>query len=591
MDSSKAARYQLATEYMRGAQFNRAIPLLEDLYQEQPETIVFFKRLKEAYENVKRYDDTIRLIDEALERDSQDALTLTVDKARLYYLAGKDEHASSLWETVLDYSQGSESIYRLVYNSLLEVRLLDRAINVLLRGRADNEHSILFQPELAHLYSLTGQHEKAMEEYLGLLALNKRQINYVRGRLSRSIKQEGALDASLRMTSRYVASNPEDSTARDLLSWLYIEAGDYAAAFTHVMALDDLNGENGLAIYQFARRAAEGGAFNIARKAYESVLAAHPDTPVAAEAYLGMADMNRLEGEAAREDSADPGGAPHYEAALKAYQSFLITYPDHVQVPEVMTRIGALQQHVFYNLDAARQILTQVVNQYTHTQIARQAHLDLGRLALERGELDEAEPIFIQLANESPVGEFTVQAQLELALIHFYKGDFDLAAPILAMLSQDTHTEVANDAITLRVLLLENPAQDSSNTVLGAYAHVALLLRQRKEHEVLIKTAELLAEWGQHSIADEVRYLRAQAFRQSHQIHEALAAFGELPLIHPTSPYRDRSLFNYAEILEYELGEMSAALDAYTDLLTRFPGSLLVNEARARIRTLRETGI
>ena len=140
------------------------------------------------------------------------------------------------------------------------------------------------------------------------------------------------------------------------------------------------------------------------------------------------------------------------------------------------------------------------------------------------------------------------------------------------------------------MLLLENPGADSTNTALRAYANAALLYRQRQAEEAVRVTTDLLMHWGHHPVADETRYLRAQALRQTRRTREALAAFGELPLIHPDSPLCDRSLFNYAEILERELDDPSAALEAYTQLLTEHPGSLFVHEARARIRTLRESG-
>ena len=204
MDAATTARYQLALSYLRGAQFDRAISLLEELYAENPGIDVFFEKLREAYENVKRYEDAIRIIDIRLASSLQEIPELRAEKARLLFLEGDELLATTTWEEVLAHANGVESVYRLVYNSLLEVRLLDRAIDVLLRGRRESERSELFQPELAQLYSLVGQHEAAMTEYLNLLAINERQINFVRGRLNRTLEQEGAQDAALAIADRYV---------------------------------------------------------------------------------------------------------------------------------------------------------------------------------------------------------------------------------------------------------------------------------------------------------------------------------------------------------------------------------------------------
>ena len=71
---------------------------------------------------------------------------------------------------------------------------------------------------------------------------------------------------------------------------------------------------------------------------------------------------------------------------------------------------------------------------------------------------------------------------------------------------------------------------------------------------------------------------------------EALAAFGELPLIHPQSPLADRSLFQAAEIQEQDLNNPEGALTTYTQILTHYPGSMLLPEVRFRIRALRGDG-
>ena len=116
------------------------------------------------------------------------------------------------------------------------------------------------------------------------------------------------------------------------------------------------------------------------------------------------------------------------------------------------------------------------------------------------------------------------------------------------------------------------------------------MLRQRRVNEVVQRMDELLAEFGFHPLADDARFLRATAIRDAGRAEEALAAFGELPLIHPNSPLADRSLFQVAEIQEQELNDPDGAVTTYTQLLTHYPGSLLLPEVRLRIRALRGDG-
>lgn len=583
LDGHTASRYQLALGYLRGMQFERAIAILRDLYAEQPERKIFFDKLKEAYVDVKRYDDAVALLDEALVRSSAAQPELEAERAQLFYLGGDEPAAMEAWSALLLSAPDTEAVYRVVYASMVQIRLLIQAIDVLKQGRQAIGNMDLFQAELAHLYSLTGQHELATQEYLDLLSMNERQLNYVRSRLGRDLEQDGALEDAIRITEARVVSEPDLRQLRDLLAWLYEQAGSFEQAFEEIIALEEDADASGQGVYQFALRAAEAGAFVVAGRAFQSVIETYPEVNISIEARLGMADMYRLRAE--KNSSLE-----QYQYALEAYETFLTDFPEHPQTPDVMARIGALHQDVFRDQEAAERTLTILATRYTNSSIGHQARFDLGRLAVAKGDLNEAGTIFAHLAEQTD-GELAAKARFEEAMTHFYAGNFAETESILGSLRENTDKETANDAIELRVLLMEDPGTDSTNSALTSYAQALLLFRQHKVDATARVAQDILAQWGQHPIADDVRFLRARALLLDNRPDEAMMAFGELPLIHPESPLLDHSLFYYAEILETIQGDAAGALQAYTDLLTQYPGSLLVSKTRERIRALRSAGV
>lgn len=579
IDPGAASRYQLALGYMQGMQFDRAITILRELHVEDPQRRIFFEKLKEAYTSTKQYEPAIALIDAAILRNEQERPTLMGERAQLLYLSGDEPAAMQTWHALLDSASHSETAYRIAYSSLIQVRLLFQAIDLLLQGREVIGNHLLFQPELAYLYNLTGQYEYAMQEYLDLLSLNNRQLNYVRGRLGRDLEQEGALDVALRITQTRVDNSPDLWQLRELLAWLYEQNGDFQQAYTELITLENRDETSGQTLYQFALRAAEAGAFAVAGSAFQSVLETHPEEEISVEARLGIADMHRLQAE-------QTSRVEDYEQALEAYEKFWDDFPAHAQTPSVLTRIASLHQDVFRNREAARQTLLLLTLQYANSATADQARFDLGRLAVEEGNLDDAASIFAQLSSFTD-GELYARSRFEEAMIHFYRGDFEAANSILNTIREETDKETANDAILLRVLLLETPPSDSTNQALQRYAHALLLKRQHKLDETAQVIQDILARWGRHPIADDARFLRAETLLLDGRSEDAMMAFGEFPLIHPESPLRDRSLFHYAELLEHAKHDSAAALQAYTDLLTQHPGSLLISKARERIRALR----
>ncbi len=596
VDTVAVARLELASSFLRAAEYERAIALLESVNAEGPHAPSRMDMLGRAYEAVKRYDDALRLLDAAIARaPATEMPTLLSAKARLQFLAGDEAAADSLWEESLVLSRGSEANYRTVYNSLVEVRLLGRAIDVLLRGRAELGDRSLFQIDLAYLYTHTGDHERSMEEYLGLLMDNERQLSYVRNRLSRVLEQEGALPAYIGATERAAAAHPSRRGLRELLGWLYLEAGDFSRAYTEYAVVDELGEERGRAIFDFAERAAGAGAFEVALTAYNEALQHDAAAPITADALLGRARMHIHWGEANRESAYDSGGnrqaAPSYEAATASLRRFLQEFPEDSRGPDVLVQMARLQRDVFMDLDQATGFTEEIIRRYPGMEAANRARLELGRIAVLRNRLDEAHEIFGRLAGTLLLGELAEEARYEQALVRLYRGDIEEAGDLFDLLDEDASVDVANDALSQRIVLLENTGPDSTNAALRAYAHLLLMQRQRRPEYVLQATDSLLAHYAGHPLADELRFVRAQALREVGRAAAAHTAFAEVALMYPHGPLADQSLFLAAEILELELANPREALEGYTDVLRAHPGTLLASEIRKRIRRLRSNGV
>ena len=593
IDSTRIARFQLADSFLRAGQYDRAIALLEDLYAASPEAYVFFDKLKQAYESVKRYDDATALV--AARLAQHPTPMLMAEQARLRYLQGDEQGAFEAWDAAVALAPDEPNAYRVVYQSLVEARLFERAIDVLVRARQSAAQADAFMADLAYLYNLTGQHDLAMEEYLKMLAADERQIGFVRSRLSRFTEQEEALRASIAAAARGVRAQPLNRAYREVLGWLYIEAGRYAEAFDAYRAIDRLEKEEGQTLYAFAQTASDAAAYDVALQAYEEILARHGDAPIAPQALFGIAEMHERWGrnsdERAFDEQRNRRPAPHFEAALETYRRFLQQHPNHPLYADVLRRVGNLQQDVFFDLGAAEATLQEVVARYPNTTAADQAAFDLGRAAVLRGSMEEGRLRLSRLVERLRTGELAELARYELALLHFYNGEFAAAQTLAEVMDVNTSTDVANDAIELKVVLMENKGPDSTSSALRSYAHASLLLRQRQPIVALDTLDALLARAGNHPIADEARFLRATALRDAGRYEPAFQAFAELPLLHPRSFLADRSLFTAAEIQERSLGNTEEAMSTYTRLLDLYPGSLLAAEARQRIRRLRGDGV
>jgi tetratricopeptide (TPR) repeat protein len=584
-DSTELRRFQRADAYLRNGQPEKAIGLLEALYEQSPENASFYRKLKDAYESVKRYEDAVGLVEQRIQDDASPQLL--AEKARLLYQKGDEPAAERAWTEAIQLAPERAPTYRVVYQSLVDVRRFRRAIEVLRAARSELGRGGLFRVELAYLYGLDGQHREAMREYVALLEASPDRLGIVRSRLQTFVEQGEGIEASTEVLRGAVEEHPLNTAYRELLAWLYMSTDDYEAAYDVYRALDRLQQSNGGRLYTFAQKAADADRFEVATTAFEAVLSRYPDAEVAPKARRALGDTYRRWAE--RDGGASglaADSSARYDSARAAYRAFLDAHPSHAAVPDVRADLGTLQLDVYRALDAAQTTLEQVVSAHSSTAAANRARYDLGRLALMRGDLERARLLFSRLADRVRSGDLADRARFELALLPFYQGRFDAARSQAEAITADPSADVTNDAIELSVLIQENRGPDSLDTPLRHYATAKLRMRQHRYDDALARLDSLLATHGRHALADQARFQRARLHLARGDTAAARQSLQALPRRHPRSPYADRSLFRLARLHEAQ-GRPERAMTLYDRLLSQYPKSLLATDARSRLRSLR----
>ncbi len=586
--------FQLADAYLRAGQTDRAVGLLEDLLAAEPGSFPVYDKLKEAYVAAGRTGDARRLVEDRMAQTARTA-NLLAELGRLHLLAGDEPAASDAWRAALDTAPDRASSYQLVSAAQIEARRYQDARATLLQGRERLSDASLFRVRLAELFGRTDEPERAFEEYAALLSEDPDRLDFVQSRIGQMLEQEGTADAFTNALGRLIRREPLVLPYRELSAWLSAETGDFAAALDAARALDRLRGDDGLSLFAFAQSALGAGAFDEALSAYGLLLDRHADQPVVPMALLGSADLHVQRASASGERAFDPAGtridAPDYDRARALYETFLREHPTHPSVAVALRRLAGLQKDVFRDYGQAETLLRRVLATSPDGAVAARARLDLGEVAMLRGDLAAAQAAFSSVEERERIGEVAELARLELARLAFYEGQFETATTRAQAMNRNTATDAANDAIELKLLVSENTGPDSTNAPLRAFARARLLQRQQRPALALGTVDSLLAAAPDHKLADDAHFLRAELLRALGRTGEALAALAAFPGQHAESHLADRAVFTAAEIHERELGDPQAAMTAYADLLARYPGSLLAPEVRARIRRLRGDGV
>jgi TolA-binding protein len=88
-------------------------------------------------------------------------------------------------------------------------------------------------------------------------------------------------------------------------------------------------------------------------------------------------------------------------------------------------------------------------------------------------------------------------------------------------------------------------------------------------------------------LGDDIYYKKAEIYKLTNRYAEAKKMYENILEFYPTELYGDDVLFKEAELCERYLNDKEKAQQLYQDMLTKYPGSIYVVEARKRYRDLR----
>ena len=169
----------------------------------------------------------------------------------------------------------------------------------------------------------------------------------------------------------------------------------------------------------------------------------------------------------------------------------------------------------------------------------------------------------------------------------YYSGDFDWAKAQLDVLKGSTSELISNDAIALSVFIQDNTGLDTSYDAMSFYSRADLLIYQNKNMEAITALDSLAIKFPETSLQDDILFAKARIYLQLRNFDEAAKMFQSLGDSYSTDLLGDDAIFQLAELQEKYLNNKENAMELYKTIITKYPGSIYVIEARKRFRDLR----
>jgi len=575
---------QLGAQYFNNKEYDKSLATFEILFSKNPSQYNYLYYVNTLFE-LKQYDKAEKVIKKQQKANPYDQW-FQVDLGYLNILQGEVAKGRKIYENCLKELQPDKTqVYNLAY-AFSNRRETDYTIRTYQRGRDLLKDPAAFAFELAYTYEALGNTEQMIEEYLNLLSANPLQIEQVQNRLQSWLSDD--IDNTKNDTYRSVLlrktqENPDEILYNELLLWHSVQQKDFSFALIQAKALDRRYGETGQRIFDLAALCVSNENFDAAIDAYKYIIKKNADKELVTQSRIELinTEFKQYQSTYSQDKMKLLQIEQAYKTLLGELGKTLFTIP-------LILNQAHLEAFYLGMSDEAILLLTEAVD-LPNIPARDQAYckLELADIYLFSGEQWEATLLYSQVEKtfkNEPIGH---EAKFRNAKLSFYIGEFEWAKSQLDILKAATSKLIANDALELSLMIGDNIEEDSVATPLGMFARADLLGFRNRDDEALALLDSIVALFPLHPINDDVLFKKAGIDVKMGKFDDASKLYAEIVEKFPEGLLTDDAMFDLASLYENQLSDKAKAMQFYQDILTKYPGSLYVVEARKRFRALR----
>ncbi|BDC97726.1 tetratricopeptide repeat protein [Persicobacter psychrovividus] len=583
--SSQAQDFQkvsIAEEYLGRGEIEKAEDIYEKLARNNENLPLIHKPYLDLLFSTKNFKQAEKYLNRAIKKNPEDMI-YQVDRGRLYESQGEMSQAEKYFNNLIDDQAKDLNNLRNLAQEFYRAQEFDWAELTFLKGRKVAKNEGLFAHELANIYRMTNQKDKMVNEYVQMAVRNPKNRSYVKNVLQSALTDEEDLEAFESYLIDRIQKDGKEAFYPEMLIWANMQQRNFYGAFVQARSLDKRSKSNGDYLMNVAQMALRHQDYEHAVMAYDYVIEHYQKSP---NYFLARNAIIKAREEQVK--NTYPVEMNSIDELISSYEKLITEVPTSQTTLEAKKNKAML--HALYKgeYDIAINLLESVVGQQkVSKQLKLECKIALGDIYLLKDEPWESRLLYAQAEKEGRETPIGYDAKLRSAKLSYYTGDFKLAAAHLDVLKLATTREIANDAMSLSLLIKDNTALDSTETAMKTYAAIDLLLFQHKNDQALAGLKKMLTDFRGHSLQDEIHYLMAEVYKKQGSFPLALEHLQKVIDLNPADIKADDAMFEKAKIYEIYLKEKQAAMETYELLMKNYPGSIHVDESRKRFRALR----
>jgi tetratricopeptide (TPR) repeat protein len=576
-----ANKMQLANQYYRDMDFEHASVLYKEIFETSGSQYYFTMYLN-CLLGMNDYSLAEQEIKKQLRRTGNDA-ELYVQWGYLLKQQNQLDLATEKFEQALNGIQNNKGDYVRLANALLNRQEYEFAGRVYLLGRNKLPEES-FHYELATIYLFQRNYDLMFGEYLELLVRDESSLGRVQSSMLSAFRMD--VDNSLREQFRSILlkriqQNPETLVYNRLLIWLFIQEKRFAQALRQAIALDKRNGQEDAHIVNLAWIAGGNNSYEEAVNAFDYLIGKN-DSQFQHEAYLGKMRLLYRQFKENPKQAQDVDGLAHLFEETFGIVGFRI---------ETTPLVIDYAHFLAFNQNKIEEAIKMLEGQMAigGLPILQRDELknQLADIHVLKDDLWEAVLLYSQIIDvnkNNPLGD---DVKLKKAKLGYYMGNLSWAQAQLDVLKASTSKLIANDALELSIFISSNTALDTTEIPMQLFAKADLFTFREQDSLAWATLDSIEANYPHHSLLDDVYFRKAITLASLGEYSQAAEFLQKIIEVYAYDLLADDAMFLLAGLYRDKLGRQEEAGELYKKMLTQYPGSIYVDEARKNYRELR----
>lgn len=562
--------------YQKG-DYKSALPMYKTLHEKNRVQREYLKRLLTCYQQLGAYDEASTLISKQ-QKDFPTQISMEVEAGYNLQLQNKKTEAEIRYANAL---KGLEKYPQEVYNvgyAFKEINQLDHALAAYEISRSVNPQIVTGIQE-AQIYGEKGETEKMFNAYLDMIELDEEYLSSIQRYTAPFVSDDPADKNNLlyrKILLQRAQNNPKNAY-NQLLSWLYVQQKQYDKALIQEKSIYNRTQGNTQKIVELGIIALDNKDYLTAKDAFQFVLDNNNNEQLffTLKNYLFQTEIALATNET------------DFLSLEKEFDTFFDEFGMQSKTIPVQLTYADYLTFEKNKPKEAISLLQNSLNLPASSLVKGTVKVKLADILVYDNLFNQALILYSQVQLELKNSSLAQNARFKVARTSYFKSDFDWANTQLSVLKSSTSQLIANDALDLHLLILNNTGQDSLKRPLELFARAQLLSYQNKTGQSIDTLQIILDEFKGSAVEDDALVFQAELYAGLRQYKKAEANYLTVMSNYDKSILIDKAVYRLAQLYQTELNRPDLAKEYYEKILFNYPSSIYLVDARKQYRSLR----